>query len=371
MNAVNLINELNDVKRLRQALKRNPNDIDSQLKLVAKVKDPELKRKVLNRVLTLEPINQTARDMLLELDRAEMGGGYFPSIPSAVSMPLNSSPEAIGSLEQAQQKVLVLRYSISHQLLFYAVLAFSIQLLFMSVGEWDVFGAFAVFFLLLLIPLWFVSAVLEVSSLGLHLSRLFGFFRREMKWTEIQRIEPGPMGVGMRLTAIDGRSLMISSQLHGYSSLVEILHNARPDLFKVTAGRIFQKSLLAKYGLFFFLVPATPLAMGGIIVPPFLPGILITVVVFYLWRSLLQAVYMIRMDENKLSTRSFIKSREFSVQQIASIDIVTVYNRRGVAKSSVQIELKDESQLTLSGFPEGNELLYGFLKNWWEGYQNN
>jgi hypothetical protein len=363
MNAVNSIDELKEAKRLQQALRANPNDIDSQLKLAAKLtRDLDLKRKVLNRILTLEPANKTASEMLLEMDRVAIGGDA-PERSSTVILP---HPPAI----EPSEKPLKLRYSIIHRLLVYPVLAVSILLLFMSVGEWDVFGVFAVFFLLLLIPLWFVSAVLEVSSMGLHLSRLFGVFRREMEWIEIQRIEPGPMGVGMKLSAADGRSLMVSSQLHGYSSLVKILNNARPDLFEVTAARIFQKSFLAKYGLFFFLVPATPLALGGIFVPPFLPGILITLVIFFLWRYALQAVYLIQMDQNRLSTRSFVKSREFSVQQIRNIDIVTVRNRRGVAQSLVQIEFTDASKLTLSGFPEGNELLYGFMKNWWQKNKN-
>lgn len=286
----------------------------------------------------------------------------FDELPANVQ----TSPRAI----KLSEKTLKLRYSIVHRLLVYPVLALSILLLFMSAGEWEVFAVFTVFFLLLLIPLWFVSAVLEVSSLGLHLSRLFGIVRREVEWTEIQRINPGPMGVGMKLTAADGRSLMLSSQLQRYSFLVELLHNARPDLFDVTAGRIFQKSFLAKYGWFFFLIPASPMAMGGIFVPPFLPGILITGVIFLLWRYALQAVYLIRIDQNRLSTRSFLISREFSAQQIRDLGIVTVRNHRGVAMNMVQIEFKDQSKLTLSGFPEGNELLYGILKNWWSKYKN-
>ena len=352
---------------MQRKLRKDPNDIEALLQLadmLGRLREPDLeqKRKVLHRVISLEPASQKARQMLFEMDRAAIGGD-----PARLSAAVILTSQSVA---EVSEKPLKLRYSIVHQLWFYPILAFSILLMLMAAGEWDVFGVFAGFFLLLLIPVWFLSAVLEVSGSGLHLSRLFGVYRREMEWKEIERVEPAFMGVGMRLTANDGRRITISSQLHGYSSFVGILHNARPDLFNGTAMRGFQKGFLAKYGLLLFLILATPMALGGVFVPPFLPGILISIVVFFLWRSALQAVYLVRVDEGRLLIRSFIQSRELTAPQIMSIDPVTVYNRRGVAKSSIRIELKDESTFKVSGFPEGTEILYGFLKNWWSAYQN-
>src|SRR5512143_250947 len=59
---------------LKQALAANPNDIDAWLVVAAVVEQPERKRQCLNRVLSLDPTNRIARDELLEMDRAAMGG---------------------------------------------------------------------------------------------------------------------------------------------------------------------------------------------------------------------------------------------------------------------------------------------------------
>jgi hypothetical protein len=74
---------------LKQALAANPNDVDAWLVVAAVVEQPERKRQCLNRVLTLDPTNQIARDELLEMDRAAMGGA-----PSFVSeqLPFHSQP---------------------------------------------------------------------------------------------------------------------------------------------------------------------------------------------------------------------------------------------------------------------------------------
>jgi hypothetical protein len=46
------------------------------------------------------------------------------------------------------------------------------------------------------------------------------------------------------------------------------------------------------------------------------------------------------------------------------------YNRKGVATHFVQVTLPDASKIELTGFPEGNEILYGSLKSWWTAAQN-
>jgi len=367
MDAANPIDNLNDAKRVQQALRKNPNDIESLLWLAAMLgalTKPELdqKRKVLQRVLSLEPANHKARQMLLEMDRAAIGGDV-----SRLSAAVILTPQPAIELSE---KSLKLRYSIIHQILIYPCLAFCLLLMFMAFGEWDVFVVFAAFSLALLIPVWFVSAVLEISHSGLSLSRLFGVYRRDVEWNEIEGIEPAPMGAGMKLTARDGRSLTISSQINAYSSIVEILRNAHPNLFDVSETKTFRKGFLAKYGLLFFLIPATPMAIGGIFVPPFFPGILITVLLFYLWRHAVHGVHLVEVKGNRLSIRSLRSGRDLTVQQIRGIDMVTIRNHRGVRKSLVQIELDDGDKFTLSGFSEGNEILYGFLKNWWNAYQN-
>lgn len=366
---MNAINELKEAKRLQRTLKANPTDIDSLLKLAATLKDLELKRKVLDRILSLEPTNKTAREMLLEMDRAEMGGERSPAEVSGNLIPKMSAPASTPSLSDQLAKPLVSRYSIIHQILIYPFVLFSILLMFQALGEWDVFIVFAGFFLLLLIPVWFVSAVVEVSNSGIKLRRLLGMYCREFEWKEINRIEPAIMGVGMKLTTVEGISVTISSQMHGYSTIVEILRRMRPDLFDTAGVKIFRKGFFAKYGLFFFLIAATPLALGAVLAPPFLPGIVLAVLIFFFWRSALHAVHLAKVEENRLSIQSFRKNQELTGQQIKNISMMSLRNRRGVAKHFICIELHEGDEYRLSGFPEGNEIMYGFLRNWWDAYQ--
>jgi hypothetical protein len=59
---------------LRQVLTENSKDVDAWLVLAATFDDLEKKRQCLNKVLTFDPVNQIARDELLEMDRAFLGG---------------------------------------------------------------------------------------------------------------------------------------------------------------------------------------------------------------------------------------------------------------------------------------------------------
>src|SRR5512142_3306087 len=76
----------------KQALSANPNDVDAWLVVAAVVEQPERKRQCLNRVLSLDPTNQIARDELLDMDRAAMGGTPSPAPePAPVSQPTYQS----------------------------------------------------------------------------------------------------------------------------------------------------------------------------------------------------------------------------------------------------------------------------------------
>src|SRR5215218_3084852 len=94
-------NQVKDVLRLKQTLKNNPKDIEALLKLASllgQLKEPDLegRRTILNRVLSLDPVNKAARDMLLEMDRAEMGGTQVqvmrPILPSQGSQTSTPAP---------------------------------------------------------------------------------------------------------------------------------------------------------------------------------------------------------------------------------------------------------------------------------------
>lgn len=274
-------------------------------------------------------------------------------------------PTSAISLADPLTKPLVFRYSIFHQLLVYSLIGFTALTAWVGLQQGEAPFVCGAFLVLLLIPLWFASAVAEVDGSGITLRRLYGVHRRTIEWAEIRTIRPAVMGVGMKLTTSEGAAVSISSQLHGYPSLVEILRSRRPDLFDTAGGRIFQKGFLGKYGMFIGLMIATPIALGSIFAPPFLPGLFFVGLLVYFWIAAFHNVYLIKLQKDTIFTQSFRRSREITARQISSMGMITVRSRRGVAKHYVQLELVDGGVLRFTGFPEGNEMMLGVLKNWW------
>ena len=228
MDAAPPIDKFNTAKRVQQRLRKDPNDIEALLQLAAvlgtlKTPDVKEKRKVLQRVLTLEPANPKALQMLFEMDRAAIGGD-----PSRLSAAVILTDPATNPIPE---KPLRLRYSIIHQFLVYLLIAFGAFLMLSSLRKPEVLAIVAAFLVFLLIPLWFVSVVIEIGDTELNISRLFGVARTEILWKEIQEFKPRALGQGIQIITRDGRVAEISAQIMGYSSLIEILRQMRPDLF--------------------------------------------------------------------------------------------------------------------------------------------
>ena len=228
MDAAPPIDKFNTAKRVQQRLRKDPNDIEALLQLAAvlgtlKTPDVKEKRKVLQRVLSLEPANRQARQMLFEMDRAAIGGD-----PSRLSAAVILTDPATNPIPE---KPLRLRYSIIHQFLVYLLIAFGAFLMLSSLRKPEVLAIVAAFLVFLLIPLWFVSVVIEIGDTELNISRLFGVARTEILWKEIQEFKPRALGQGIQIITRDGRVAEISAQIMGYSSLIEILRQMRPDLF--------------------------------------------------------------------------------------------------------------------------------------------
>lgn len=365
-------------RRINRALEKNPNDTNAILELVALGNtfpdtDRDRLRLLLNRVLSLEPANEKARQMLLELDRGELQTGYFQMAAEPVV------PIAPPAMKAPLEETLISRYSIIHQGLVYPVVGLSLLFVLQAFGDWVVFGCFAGGFLFLLIPVWFVSAVVTVTPSGISMSRLFGLYRREAAWSEIESVEPGPLGAGLDLKLAGGRWLAISSQMSRYAAIVEILRGSRPDLFSLpgispdgtgtfSGSKTFRKGFFGKYGMAFFSFVFTVVFLASI--PTIFFAIVLGIIIFLLWSAALNSVHTVTLDGDRLSARSFRARYELTAQQVRDIKIVTQYNRRGVATNMVQIDRLDGDEIVLSKFPEGTEILYGFLRSWWMADQN-
>ena len=215
------------MKRIQRALRKNPNDIESLLQLAAILgtgKEPKLrqKRQVLHRVLSLEPANHKARGMLFEMDRATIGGN-----PSRLSLAVILYPSSSSELPEPP---LILRYSIVGQSLVYLLVACMVFL------SWSVISDVVALMLgaILVIPFWFISAVIEVTESGLTVSRLFGIVRSEIAWGDMREIRPTALGQGIKVISHRGKTVEISARIHGYPFLLDILRHRRPDIFRGT-----------------------------------------------------------------------------------------------------------------------------------------
>ena len=227
---MNSTDKLKTNRQIQRALRKNPNDIDALLQVANMLgarQKPDLaqKRKVLHHILSLEPTHRKARTMLFEMDRAEIGGN--PSRLSAAVILIDPSKNNIA------EKPLILRYSLIHQILVYLFIVLTV-LISLRIRQPEVFAVFGVFLLFLLIPLWFVSVVVEITDTGLKVSHLFGAAHWEIPWTEIKAFKRDALGKGIKIITHKGKITGISSQIIGYSAVVEILRQMQPDLFDLT-----------------------------------------------------------------------------------------------------------------------------------------
>jgi hypothetical protein len=263
----------------KQALAADPNDVEAWLVVAAVVEQPERKRQCLNRVLSLDPTNQIAREELLEMDRAAMGGTplsipepeqptYAPASsysddPASTSafepepdsqstyppqdsnystsafepVPAPKQPDPIQPQVQAKpasraraEKPLVFKYPLFYRILMYGFLVFfgCAGLLVASQNIVNSLPFLGLAFLMGLTIMAF-SPKVEVSSLGIRASGMFG--SSEAKWNEIQSMKSGGMKQSLELLKNNGQVVKVSAQVSGYPRIVEILRQKRPDLF--------------------------------------------------------------------------------------------------------------------------------------------
>ncbi len=262
---------------IKQVLNANPNNVDGWLVLAAIVDDPARKRQCLNRVLRLDPVNMAAREELMDMDRAEMGGSPA-SFPGAVDRPASFDektaptsgafyqPEAAPAYystgtsafepepteqreapdwvkaaaqppsparkpaKKTTEKPLVFKYPLFWRIIMYVFVA-----VFGCVGllmlTQDVFASlfFLGFAALMLVSALALSPTVEVSGQGIRASGLFS--RAETGWDEIVRMKSNAMKRRLELTKRSGEVVNVSTQVSGYPRVVEILQKRRPDLF--------------------------------------------------------------------------------------------------------------------------------------------
>ena len=130
---------------------------------------------------------------------------------------------------------------------------------------------------------------------------------------------------------------------------------------------------MAQYSSYFLVVP---LFLGSAwfiyVAPEYKVGasIVILFCLLMICRPFFQ-VSQVKVEPDILTIETFFGEKKYRTQQIQKIDMKTIRSRGGRASSSIHFQPSEGSGITLAGFSEGDEVLYGFLTNWWGVYKNN
>jgi hypothetical protein len=391
---------------IQQALSTNPNDIAALLAFASVVDEPTRKRQILNRVLSLEPTHKAARQTLLELDRAEMGA-YRPQPTSApVSTPqskLQTTPLGTKSSNSSIEKPIVFQYSTTWLVLLYLFTTIFCCAGFLVASQ-DLGNSFPSFMLALLFGLTAlsVSSKVEVKESGIRAASLLG--GAEIKWNEIAKVKSNPVKRKLELVSNTGKSVKVSTQVKGYPVIVELLRQKRPDLFGETASPVqgnvssgqpseqtasrrdenpgsmlaftetktFQKSFFKQYALCFIMIPVALLMVWLGLADPQLKTASFISAAFWVLVMIIPffQVSAIKVEPNKLTIETFFEQKELTASQIKEIKMQSVRGRYGRVTNFVNIIPMEGKKYPLGGFSDGDEIIYGFLMNWWNQYQS-
>jgi hypothetical protein len=227
---------------LKQVIAANPNDVDAWLVLAAVVDEPERKRQCLKRVLTLDPVNQLARDELFEMDRVDMGGNptYLPDIPPVSRVMLESTepptePAQHAVVQNSNQKSaskatpIVFQMPLALRLSLYVITALVLVMSFVAILNFKI-GIFLLLFVLFIglsMAAWYYSLQIKISEKGIIVDT--HITQTRIGWNNISEIKTDHQG--LELKRKNGKSVKIMSAVSGYPTIVEILRQKRPDLF--------------------------------------------------------------------------------------------------------------------------------------------
>jgi hypothetical protein len=231
---------------------------------------------------------------------------------------------------------------------------------------------------------------IEVSDKGIRVMKMMG--GSEMGWGEISQIKPNGVKRNLVLVSGKGQTLKVSTQLKGYPAIVEILHQKRPDLFGIKdkqaapnglgepsftssaqapkETKVFRKNFFAQYAAFFLLVPLCMVGVWATItMEEKFAGIGIGLVGAVFIAIALFGTNQITVRPNKVVFESFMGEKEFTAKQIKEISMKTVRGRYGRATNYINVQPAEGNAIAVAGFSEGDEVIYGYLVNWWEFYK--
>lgn len=240
----------------------------------------------------------------------------------------------------------------------------------------------------------------KVTESDIRVSNLLS--KSEIKWNEIASMKSNVMGKKLELIPNKGDALKISTQIEGYPALVEIIRQKRPDLFRAarsssvqksvsgngyedspsmnsnrsnspafTGVKTFSKNFFGQYGLLLLMLPLC--LVGPLIIylnRDWFAGVGVGLIGLFFMTASLFNINQIKLEPNKLTAEAFLHQKEFTAKQIKEISMKTARSRRGIATNFVNIQPVEGNAISMAGFVEGEEIIYGTLMDWWNTYKN-
>lgn len=364
---------------------------------------------------TLEPASISTPKPLATPSRSTHYSSMTPAFESApapqqavhVILPadLQAAPQSISRPEPKPrlEKPLVFRPSSFWLVIFY-LFAAVFGCMGILVASQSVANSLPLFALALLfgLPALSLTSKVEVSEAGIRTAALPG--GTNIEWNDISKIKSNSIKKRLELVSNKGKSVNISTQVKGYPVVIELLRQKRPDLFgesissgsrgslsaegyeqprstrhtdsisapAFTGTKTFRKSFFKQYGLIFLMIPlcllmiwlgfADPrLILASLLSAAFC--VLVMIIPFF-------QVSSIKVEPNRMVIQTFFEEKELSASQIKEIKMQSIRGRYGRVTNVVNIIPVEGKRYPLGGFSEGDEILYGFLMNWWNTYKN-
>ena len=139
-----------------------------------------------------------------------------------------------------------------------------------------------------------------------------------------------------------------------------------------TGAKIFQKSFIKQYGLLFVLLPMAFLFVWlGLVDADTRTAFFITAAVCALLMLIpFFQVSAVKVEPDKLTLQTFFEEKELRASQIKEIKMQSLRGRYGRVTNIVNIIPVEGKNYPLGGFADGEEIIYGYLMNWWNSSQN-
>lgn len=215
-----------------------------------------------------------------------------------------------------------------------------------------------------------ISINIEYTEEGITVKKVFRP-TITIRWEDIDQLRGKLMGGGVEfLDSTENKLFSLDKNLERSEEFIKILAEKRPKLFRITIGEKIQFNLIAHLVLvLLFIIP-------GILILVFMPldnllwgavlGIaLIGVGVFII----LATTRGITFERDKLVINSLVKSREYHILNIETIDLKLLMAARGQREYQIVLNQKEGKPKAIQLPGRNKFILYLQLHNWLETHK--